>query len=316
MKRAIGLVLLLLLVLLGGAVAAAWAPDRAVGGLTQRWAPAPSRFVDIGGLSVHLRDEGPRDDPVPIVLVHGALASLHTWEGWAATLRGERRVVSFDLPGFGLTGPSPRDDYSMAADARFVVDLLDALKIERCVLAGNSLGGEIAWHVALAAPDRVERLVLVAAGGYPYATPLLRLGFRAVRAAVVHQAVRHVLPRRGVVLALRAVYGEPSRVGDALIDRYAQLLLREGNRKALARRFGQMRPGADAASIPALNLPTLILWGGRDRLHPPAVARAFASDIAGSSLVVFEDLGHLPQEEDPARSVGELRRFLGMAPVP
>jgi pimeloyl-ACP methyl ester carboxylesterase len=87
-------------------VAFTWAPDRPVAELTGRWAPPPSTFIDVKGLKVHVRDEGPRSDPAPIVLIHGTSASLHTWEGWVAALKGQRRVITMDLPGFGLIGPN------------------------------------------------------------------------------------------------------------------------------------------------------------------------------------------------------------------
>jgi pimeloyl-ACP methyl ester carboxylesterase len=313
--RIVGVVALLMLVLFAGGIAVAWAPERPADALKPRWAGAPSRFIDIGGLQVHLRDEGPRDDPVPIVLIHGTADSLHTWEGWAAALRGERRVVSFDLPGFGLTGPNAGGDYGIAADTRFVLDLLDRLKIERCVLAGNSLGGEIAWHTAVLAPQRVERLVLVDAGGYAFTARWVRVGFRLARMLVARGLSRNVLPRSLVARSLRSLYGDSSRVSETLIDRYYELTLREGNRKALAQRFEQLQPGVDSALIASLTVPTLILWGGRDRLFPPEDGRAFARDIAGSRLVLLDGLGHVPHEEDPARSVAELRRFLAMAPA-
>ncbi len=316
LRRILGVVALVMIVLLAGGIAAAWEPDRVVDALKPRWARPPSRFIDVGGLQVHLRDEGSRDDPVPIVLIHGTLASLHTWEGWAAALRGERRVVSFDLPGFGLTGPNASGDYGADADTRFVLELLDTLKIDRCVLAGSSLGGEIAWRTAVAAPYRVESLVLVDAGGYALTSRLVRFGYRLTRMRFVRELARSVLPRRAVALALRHVYGDPSRVSETLVDRYFELTLREGNREALVRRFEQLQPGADSAMIATLKVPTLILWGGRDRLFPPENGLAFARDIAGSRLVLFDGLGHVPHEEDPARSVAELRRFIGLGPSP
>jgi hypothetical protein len=107
--------LITVVVLLGGGVAANWAPDKPLSVLAARWAPPPSTFVPILGMQVHLRDEGPREDPTPIVLIHGTSASLHTWEGWVAALKDDRRVITFDLPGFGLTGPSPDGDYTIAA---------------------------------------------------------------------------------------------------------------------------------------------------------------------------------------------------------
>ena len=117
-----------------------------------RWAPPPSQFVSIGPLLVHMRDEGPRDDPMPIVLLHGTSDSLHTWDGWTRVLRQQRRVIRFDLPGFGLTGPNAAGDYSMAVYVRLVLALLDQLGVQRFVIGGNSLGGEVAWATAHAAP--------------------------------------------------------------------------------------------------------------------------------------------------------------------
>ena len=113
--RSLFFFLLGLLVLAAVALVATWAPDKPVDELKPRWAQPPSQFIPIAGMQVHLRDEGPRDDPLPIVLIHGTSASLHTWEGWAAALRGQRRVIRFDLPGFALTGPNRQDDYSVEA---------------------------------------------------------------------------------------------------------------------------------------------------------------------------------------------------------
>ena len=122
----IALALLALLVLSIAAVLVwSWAPDLPTTELEQRWAQPPSTFIEVQGLRVHLRDEGPRDDPTPLVLVHGTSASLHTWDGWTEELRTTRRVIRFDLPGFGLTGPNAADDYSMAVYVRLVLALLD-----------------------------------------------------------------------------------------------------------------------------------------------------------------------------------------------
>jgi len=98
--KIVGGAVLALGVLAGAGVAMSWAPDRPVDTLTARWAPAPSQFVQVMGMNAHLRDEGPRDDPQPIVLLHGTSASLHTWDGWTEALKGQRRVIRMDLPGF------------------------------------------------------------------------------------------------------------------------------------------------------------------------------------------------------------------------
>lgn len=296
-------------------VAASWAPDKPVDELKPRWAQPPSQFIAIDGMQVHLRDEGPRDDPLPIVLIHGTSASLHTWEGWAAALRGQRRVIRFDLPGFALTGPNRQNDYSPEAYVRFVTAVLDQLGVQRFVLAGNSLGGQVAWATAVALPQRVARLVLVDASGYPLESasvpPTLPLGFRIARMPALRVLTQYTLPRSIVEKSVRNVYGDPSKVTPELVDLYMDMTLRAGNRQALGRRMDQGYTG-EVAGLKTLAIPTLILWGGQDRLVPLEFGQRFARDIMGSQLVVFDDLGHVPHEEDPVRTVGVVKKFLGL----
>jgi pimeloyl-ACP methyl ester carboxylesterase len=314
--RAFGVLLLLTTL----AVALSRAPERSAESLVARWAPPPSDFIEVQGQVVHVRDEGPRNDPLPIVLIHGTSASLHTWEGWAAALKGQRRVIRFDLPGFGLTGPwsdtfkgsYPHQRYEGDAYARFTLALLDVLHVPRAVLAGNSLGGEVAWRTAWLAPQRVASLILVDAAGPAFTPLLVPIGFRLARAPVLNRVMESLLPRPLVARSVAEVYGNPARVSEELVDRYYELTLREGNRRALTTRLQQLQPGEDADRIATLKLPTLILWGGRDRLIPPLVARQFQQQIAGSQLVVFDSLGHVPQEEDPAATVGAVKAFLGL----
>ena len=291
------------------AFAIAKAPDRSLESLVPRWAPPPSDFVDLDGLLVHYRDQGPSGDPLPLVLIHGTSASLHTWEGWVAELAATRRVISFDLPGFGLTGPNAENDYSDARYVAFVRQLLSRLGIGRAIVVGNSLGGEIAWQLALAEPARVAGLVLVDAAGFKFEPESLPLGFRIARIPVLREPMRWVLPRRAIEDSVMNVYGDPARVTAALVDRYYELTLREGNRAALMRRMDQLAPGP-VERLGEIRVPTLILWGGRDRLIPPPWGQAFARAIPGSRLVVFPKLGHVPQEEDPAATLAALRDWL------
>lgn len=313
MKRFAKVVLsVVLLVLLGltAAVAWSWAPDRAVADLKPRWALPPSQFLAIDGMLVHLRDQGPRDDPAPIVLLHGTSASLHTWEGWVAALQAKRRVISLDLPGFGLTGSFPDGDYRISHYSAFLANVLDQLQVQSAVVAGNSFGGQLAWQFALDYPQRVERLVLVDAAGYPRNATSMPIGFRLAQIPALAPLMANILPRPMIESSIRNVYGDPSKVSDELIDRYYQLTLRAGNREALRQRFIQAEAGQNYHRITELKIPTLILWGGRDELIPPVNAERFKRDIKGSRLVLFDDLGHVPQEEDPARTVAVLMAFL------
>ena len=295
------------------AVSAVWAPDEPVEVLAVRWAQPPSRFIALDGMRVHYRDEGPRDDSLPIVLLHGTASSLQTWDGWERALRADHRVIRMDLPGFGLTGPSPDNDYTIEAYVRFARHFLDALGVRRFSIAGNSLGGEIAWHVAAAAPDRVSRLVLVDAAGYPMASTSVPIGFRLARMPSMSWVMARILPRAIVRSSVRNVYGDPDRVTDSLVDRYYELTRRAGNRASLPMRFAQSRPGADTLLLRDLRVPTLVLWGDLDRLIPPENAARFGRDIQGSRVIMYRGLGHVPQEEDPLRSAADVRAFLSPA---
>ena len=212
------------LILMAIGLALSRAPDRDPQTLVARWAPAPSDFIEVKGQTVHLRDVGPRDDPTPVVLLHGTGSSLHTWEGWVSGLKETRRVITLDLPGFGLTGPytgsyAPQD-YSADTTARFVLDVLDHLRVARAVVGGNSLGGEVAWRMAVLAPQRVDRLVLVAPAGTAFTPERIPVGLLMARIPVINRLGEHVLPRAAIDASVRGVYGDPGKVTPELIDRY------------------------------------------------------------------------------------------------
>jgi len=292
------------------ALALTWAPDKSVEELSQQWAPRPSQFVDVKGLQVHVRDEGWREDPVPVILIHGTSSSLHTWEAWAKELKKQHRIITMDLPGFGLTGPNQTNDYSNATYTQFILDLMNAMHVERAVLGGNSLGGEIAWEVAVAAPARVDKLILIDAAGYAFTPQSIPLGFKIARMPAMSWLMAHCLPHSMMEESVKNVYGDPEKVTPALVERYEAMTLRAGNRHALSIRMKQLNAGSDAELIKRLQIPTLILWGGKDKLIPPENATWFQRDIAGSKLIMFDDLGHVPQEENPVVTLAAVNIFL------
>ncbi len=311
--KSIGWLLLLLLLVAVVYMALNWVPDRSVDELKGRWAQPPSQFVEIAGMQVHLRDEGPEDDPMPIVLLHGTSASLHTWDGWADVLQRDHRVIRFDLPGFGLTGPEPNNDYSIENYVRITMAVLDHLQVDRFVLAGNSLGGNVAFNTAYLYPDRVDKLVLVDASGYPFEAKSIPIGFRIARMPLLSLLSENVLPRSLVESSVKNVYGNPDLVTPELVDRYFDLTTRAGNRQALSVRLSQLRPGQFIDRLSELKLPTLILWGDQDQLIPVEMADRFQQAIKGSELVRFEQLGHVPQEEDPTSTVAAFKAFLAQS---
>ncbi|RMD83270.1 MAG: alpha/beta fold hydrolase [Candidatus Dadabacteria bacterium] len=287
-----------------GLAAAAIKPDLPAAEAEARLAGPDSRFVEVDGMRVHYRDVG--SGPV-LVLLHGSNSSLHTWAGWIDMLSGDFRTVALDLPGHGLTGPNPTGSYSPDAQAEFLDHFTRAIGIERFALAGNSMGGQIAWHYALAHPRRLWALILVDPAGFPHRLPAV---FALYRIPLLGRVATHVTPRFLVARSLRQVYGDASKVTPALVDRYYTLLLRQGNREATRRRFANRRPDSAVSELGEIAVPVLIQWGELDRWIPPEHARLFAERIRQARVRTYPRLGHVPMEEDPETTAADARDFL------
>jgi len=282
--------------------------DVPVAELKAKYANTESKFMDLDGMAVHYRDEGNPADKTPIVLLHGTAASLLTWNGWTTALKAEHRVIRLDLPGYGLTGPNPDQDYSMNFYCRFLHDFLEKLDVNRFYLAGNSLGGKIAWEYALAFPGNVKKLILIDAAGYPLSHVKL-LAVRLAKTPILKNILLYVTPRFLVEKSLKEVYADHSKVTDQLVEQYYDMVCRAGNRAAFAAVAGIM-DDSDYLKINRLQTPTLILWGKADVLLPVENAYRFEKDLPNNKMVIFKDLGHVPQEEDPAETVKEVLVFL------
>jgi len=296
----------LLLVVLVGATLLGLAATRDIPleTLETRYTDEHSRFVEVDGLRVHYRDQG--SGPV-LLLLHGTGASLHTWDGWASELQGQFRVIRMDLPAFGLTGPREDRDYRISAYVDFLADFAGALGLEDFAIAGNSLGGHIAWRYALEYPDQVNAMVLVAPSAYPPAD--MPRAMRLARTPVMNQLIRHVLSPQRVRDSLEDVYGDPAQVDEALVTRYYELTLRPGNRQAfIDRARTEMTWRHD--ELGAIDTPALIMWGGRDTWIAPVNGEQMVRDMPRARLYTFPELGHVPMEEDPVRTATLAARFL------
>jgi pimeloyl-ACP methyl ester carboxylesterase len=278
--------------------------------LKEKYALTSSEFMPLEGMDVHYANEGNQSDSVPLVLIHGTGASLHTFNGWTEQLKKEHRVVRMDLPGYGLTGPFPNGDYSNEHYVEFLKSFLSELKIERCVLAGNSLGGGIAWRFAERYPKMVDKMILVDATGYPNKASSEPVAFRIAKAPVLKNLFKFITPRFVAKSSVENVYADKSLVTDKLIDRYFELTLRAGNRQAFLDRFEARNDSTAYNRIGSIETPTLILWGEEDQLIPVESAYRFHEDLPNGTLVVLPNLGHVPMEENPAESLKPVLSFL------
>lgn len=313
MKKTLKYLGFALLALVIGYLALNFRADKSVIELMPQFANGESEFMDLDHMRVHYRDEGDATDSIPVVLIHGTSASLHTWDGWTAALKASHRMIRLDMPGYGLTGPNEQGDYSMHYYAEFLHRFLQRLGIKKCYVAGNSLGGAIAWHYAHNYPEGVEKLILIDAAGYRSKGKLGggALGFKIAQMPVLSTLMKYITPKGIVKKSLLDAYGNDDLVSDTLVNRYFAMLLREGNRAALQQRFTTPLPPDDSALIKQIKCPTLIMWGDLDQLIPVEHAQRFSEDLPNDTLVIYKGLGHVPMEEQAQLTAKAVAVFLG-----
>jgi pimeloyl-ACP methyl ester carboxylesterase len=282
--------------------------------LKLKYTNSDSSFIDINGTNVHYRDVGNSNDSIPIVLMHGTGSSLHTYDFWSDNLKSTNRIIRMDLPAFGLTGPFVKNDYSISNYTFFLKEFLNNLNIKECILIGNSLGGEIAWRFAIAEPLMVKKLVLIDAGGYPVISKSVPIAFKLAKIPVLNNLLTYITPRFLIRASIEDVYFDKSKISDSLVNRYFDLTLRKGNRKAIVDRLKGSTTLTNGkkthASIKKIKKPTLIIWGSDDQLIPVENAYKFNNDITNSKLIVMQQTGHVPMEEKPIESLKFVIDFL------
>jgi pimeloyl-ACP methyl ester carboxylesterase len=272
--------------------------------LKEKYTNEQSRFVEIDGHSIHYRDEGEGD---VILLIHGTFASLHSFDGWTEVLKNSFRVIRLDLPGFGLTGPTPDNKYSIDRFSDFLKNFLEKVKVTKCSIAGNSLGGWLSWEFAVKYPGYISKMILIDSAGFiennnyplPYViaqTPVLRNVFNYVPKAVVRRFVRQV-------------YYDQTKVTDDVVNRYFDLFHREGNKEAFVRIAG-VNFVQNTDNLVHLQMPVLVMWGAKDNWLNVDQADRFVSALTNCSKIIYDNVGHVPMEEIPEISGLDAKQFL------
>ena len=307
----IGFGIVTILVAVGGGILVLAEKDKKLETLLPIYANKESKFLPVLGMQVHYKVEGPASDTLPIVLIHGTSASLHTWDSLTLLLKDKKKIIRFDLPAFGLTGPNKENTYNAEVYNIFVDSVLEKLQVTSCIVAGNSLGGSIAWHYALYNKKRVQQLILLDASGYPKKNEKGSIGFKIASMPVINNLLLWVTPKFLVKKSLEGVFVDKTKINEESIDRYHDLLLREGNRKAALSIFkAGFKPNPEP--IKTIQIPTLIIWGDQDQLINVSNAYLFNKDIKGSKLVVLQNVGHAPMEETPSKVAAAICAFLNI----
>lgn len=250
-----------------------------------------------------------------VVLLHGLAASMYSWRHTIPALAtAGYQVIAVDLKGFGFSDRPPRG-YSNADYVQLTLGLLDSLRVHDAVLVGNSMGGQIAIEVALARPERVRGLVLLANAGFGVRYPLLLRAARWPLAGPVATALRN---RSSTAAILRSLYADPARVTEADVDQYYAPVAEPDYGRALRGVLREYRFDGLTDRVVAVRAPTLILWGVEDRVISPAVGRTLAARLERVAFFMIPGAGHVPQEEAPDSTNPLLLTFLaeGLPRIP
>ena len=274
--------------------------------LIQKYSLKCSKFMDLYGINIHYSDEGSGD---VILLLHGVFSSLHTFNKWAEQLCKYYRVIRIDLPGFGLTGPSIDNEYGMDLYIGYIRKFMDNLGIDKFHIGGNSLGGWIAWEFAVAHEERINKMVLVNAAGYVsggnYPLPFVIAQTPVLRQVFNYEIVPKVVVRR----FLRQVIKDQYVVTDHLVDRYYDIIHREGNLEAFSR-IANSKFIQNTNALRNIETPTLVLWGDEDAWISHHDAEKFKNDLKNVTVKIYKGVGHIPMEEIPELTANDVLNFL------
>jgi pimeloyl-ACP methyl ester carboxylesterase len=284
-------------------------PDLSLDEMKAKYANAESEFMDIDGMPVHYRDEGNPTDSIPLVLIHGTGANLHTWDVWTEKMKSTHRIIRLDLPAYGLTGPNKNNDYSAKTYVEFIHKFLTNLGVKHCYMAGNSLGGLIAWEYTLKYQSEIKKLILIDAAGYPMDVANIALVFKIAYMPYIKEIFTKITPKAIVKKSLLDVYGDDTKVTEQLVEQYHDMACRVGNRAAFVSK-GNLKFNDDYLKISQIKTPTFLLWGANDHWIKIENAYKFQKDLPNDTLIVYKGAGHVPMEEIPEITAADVLKFL------
>ena len=284
-----------------------WTPDKSKAELEKIYGSPKNAYVSALGVNLHYQDTGPSKNAIPILFLHGFGASLQTWETWAQALSEDYRVISVDLPGFGLTGEDPSGIYTDQRSVEVLEAFLKELNTPKVVLVGNSMGGKFAWQFAARYPNQVAKLVLISPDGY--ASPGIEYGKKPDVPAIA-DLYRYFFSKAFLAMNLEPAYANPKTLSDALVNRYYDLMLAPGVRGAILARMQQTVLQDPVPSLASIQVPTLLIWGEKDAFIPISNSNDYLKVMPNAKRVSLPNIGHLPQEEQPSIGLAALKEFL------
>lgn len=266
-----------------------------------------SRFMNVAGVRMHYRDEGPRDAPA-IVLVHANFASLLGWEPWVEALKDKYRIVRFDMTSHGLTGPDPTGDYGLERTMDLTERFIDAVGLKNFTIGGTSLGGTVSLLYTNRHPDRVNRLILLSPGSLEGREQKERRG-EVPDAAYV---LKYIMPRALPKSFLTSGFGSQSEPSEELIDQWFELWRLEGQREAQLDRLSQYKVFDVEAAFRAVDKPVLLLWGEENTTakYEQAAEVQHLLENTDVTFISYPGVGHMAVQQAGDEIGADVRSWL------
>ena len=288
--------------------------------LEKKYALGPSAFLMLNdGSRIHYRDEGANDESI-ILMLHGFNGSLFNFESLVSLLKSHHRVVTIDLPGFGLTGSIPKSSYTFETYFEVITALSNHLNIEEFSILGNSMGGGIAWRYALKYPEIVSNVILLSSSGFEdtYQKKELNreddqrpIAWRLMSSTVIRFFLSYYTPKFFATQGLKTSVFDQSLATKELAHQFHELTLLEGSRKAILSRLSNQRGGNEDIKFPKeFKMRALIIHGKEDKIIPFESSLNLAGYFKNPVVKIYDNIGHLPMIEDPEKVANDVNLFL------
>lgn len=288
--------------------------------LEEKYATGSSQFLDLSdGTRIHFRDEGNAKNPT-VILLHGFNGSLLNFDRLVPLLVEDYRLVSIDLPGFGLTGAIPSADYSTESFIDTVTTLTTHLGIEKFSIAGNSMGGGVAWRYALNNPRKVESLILIASSGVMTEEDSRKFAerkdnspivWRLMNSNILKRFLSYYTPKFFATQGLKVSVYDQKLANIEHAMQFHDLVLLEGSRNAiLSMSMGSRSKMHGPESLSRIEAPTLVIHGDKDNIIPIERSQVFEEYIDNVEVKIYSQIGHLPMYEDPNKTANDIKSFL------
>ncbi|TLS36430.1 alpha/beta fold hydrolase [Pseudalkalibacillus caeni] len=269
-----------------------------------------SYTIRLNNISVHYEwyeNKEANDKPV-FTLIHGFLSSTFSYRRLIPLLNRRYNVLALDLPPFGKSQKTKKFEHSYQNLSQVVIKLLENLAIEKSILIGHSMGGQIALNIAKNRPDLVSRLILLSSSGYMERSKLSLVYSSYL--PFFSLGLKKWLEKQGVRKNLLNCVSDPNMIDEEMIQGYLQPFNDDNIFKSLTRMIRDREGDLSSEELKKITIPSLLIWGKEDRVVPLKIGKRLNRDLPNSKLIVYENTGHLLPEEKPNEVLENILSFI------